>query len=384
MGLLGKTRFKFYDIRRLFAAYPNCQYYVVIGERSNGKTFSALDYCLENYMQNGETFAYVRRFAEDTKKSMMNQLFSGHENLGRVQQLTDGEWTNIDCTAANFRFMRQDEERKTPTYSDPIGYVFSIAQSQRYKSISYPTVSTIVFDEFMSRAGYLPNEFAQFTELLSTIIRQRENVRVILLGNTVNRYCPYFEQMGLNHVSEQEQGTTEIYSYGDSDLRVAVEYCKHEKGTKGGLTYFAFDNPQLEMIRSGAWEMAIYPHLEKGYKPKDIVERFWIEFGRDILKGHIVCDESGLYLFIYPAKAQEYVRNESGINPKIGDTIVYTTFPSTRQNFLFALQHHHDKLSQLILDLYQAGKVFYANNTDGEVFRNFIMWGERAYDVRKK
>lgn len=383
MGLLAKSRFKFYEIRRLFAAYPNCQYYVVIGERSNGKTFSALDYCLENYVRNGETFAYVRRFAEDTKKSMMTQLFSGHENLGRVQQLTDGEWSIIDCTASTFRFMRQDEERKTPTYSNPIGYVFSIAQSQRYKSISYPTVSTIVFDEFMSRAGYLPNEFAQFTELLSTIIRQRENVRVILLGNTVNRYCPYFEQMGLNHVSEQEQGTTEIYSYGDSDLRVAVEYCKHEKGTKGGLTYFAFDNPQLEMIRSGAWEMAIYPHLIHGYKPKDVAQKFWIEFGRDVLRGDIVVDKDGLYLFIFPAKKP--IRTDEGIDDKlIGNNIVYTTFPETRQNFLFGLQHHHDRLSTLILDLYTAGKVFYANNTDGEVFRNFIMWGERAYDIRKK
>lgn len=380
---MGRTKFKFYDIRRLFKAYPECQYYVIIGERSNGKTFSTLDYCIENYVKTGETFAYVRRFAEDVKKSMMNQLFSGHENLGRISELTDGEWTNIDCTAAAFRFMRQDEERKTPTYSDPIGYVFSLAQSQRYKSISYPTVSTIVFDEFMSRNGYIPNEFALFTELLSTIIRQRENVRIVMLGNTVNRYSPYFEQMGLKHVSEQEQGTTEVYVYGDTALRVAVEYCKHEKGTKGGLTYFAFDNPQLEMIRSGAWEMAIYPHLEHGYKPKDVAARFWIEFGRDILRGDIVCDDNGLYMFIFPSK--EPVRDSEGnINKKIGDSIVYTTFPSTHQNFLFALQHHNDRLSALIMDLYEAGKVFYANNTDGEVFRNFVMWGLNAYDIRKK
>lgn len=383
MPLIGRTKFKYYDIRRLFSSYPECQYYLVIGERSNGKTYSTLDYCLENYINTGQTFAYVRRFAEDVKKSMMNQLFSGHENLGRIAELTNGEWTSVDCTASAFRFMRQDEDRKTPVYSDPIGYVFSLAQSQRYKSISYPTVSTVVFDEFMSRAGYLPNEFAQFTEILSTIIRQRDNVKVVMLGNTVNRYCPYFEQMGLNHVSEQEQGTTEVYSYGMSDLKVAVEYCKHEKGTKGGLTYFAFDNPQLEMIRSGAWEMAIYPHLEHGYKPKDVVQKFWIEFGRDLLRGDIVVDEHGLYMFIFPAKKP--IRNEEGIDDKlVGTNIVYTTFPETRQNFLFGLQHHHDRLSALILDLYTAGKVFYANNTDGEVFRNFLMWGERAYDVRKK
>ena len=96
-----------------------------------------------------------------------------------------------------------------------------------------------------------------------------------------------------------------------------------------------------------------------------------------------MCDKDGLYMFIFPSK--EPVRDEEGnINKKIGDNTVYTTFPSTRQNFLFALQHHNDRLSALILDLYEAGKVFYANNTDGEVFRNFIMWGMNAYDIRKK
>lgn len=383
MPLLGKTKFKWYDFRRLKNQYPECQYYVIIGERSNGKTFSTLDYCIENYVKTGETFAYVRRLAEDVKKSLMNQLFSSHVEMGRVAELTDGEWTGIDCTASTFRFVRMDEDKKTPTYSGPIGYVFALATSQRYKSISYPTVTTIVFDEFMSRAGYLPNEFASFTELLSTIIRQRENVKVVMLGNTVNRYCPYFEQMGLTHIPEQEQGTSEVYSYGMSDLKVVVEYCKHDNKTKGGLTYFAFDNPQLEMIRSGAWEMAIYPHLDHGYKPKDVVAKFWIEFGRDILRGDIVLDILGLYMFIYPAR--DWIRNDEGeINPKIGDDIVYTTYPSTRQNFLFSLAHHHDRLSALINDLYTAGKVFYANNTDGEVFRNFIMWGMNAYDVRKK
>ena len=37
-------KFEFYDIRHLLKDYPKAYYYVVFGERSNGKTYSALDY----------------------------------------------------------------------------------------------------------------------------------------------------------------------------------------------------------------------------------------------------------------------------------------------------------------------------------------------------
>ena len=48
-------KFKFYDIRRLLKDYPESYYYVVFGERSNGKTYSALDYALERYHKNGDS-----------------------------------------------------------------------------------------------------------------------------------------------------------------------------------------------------------------------------------------------------------------------------------------------------------------------------------------
>ena len=77
-------KFKFYEIRDLMKAYPEAYYYMVIGERSNGKTFSALDYCLERYAKNGEQFAYVRRWGEDIRKKNLSELFSGHAESGHV------------------------------------------------------------------------------------------------------------------------------------------------------------------------------------------------------------------------------------------------------------------------------------------------------------
>ncbi|MBQ2401993.1 MAG: phage DNA encapsidation protein, partial [Lachnospiraceae bacterium] len=40
----------------------------------------------------------------------------------------------------------------------------------------------IVFDEFMTRSGYLNNEFVRFMNLLSTLIRDRENAVVYMLA----------------------------------------------------------------------------------------------------------------------------------------------------------------------------------------------------------
>ena len=52
-----KKKSKYYDIRTMMQAYPDAKYYMAIGERSNGKTYSALDYVLDNYFEKGEQFA---------------------------------------------------------------------------------------------------------------------------------------------------------------------------------------------------------------------------------------------------------------------------------------------------------------------------------------
>ena len=71
-------KFKYYDIRNTLKKYPDAYYYLVIGERSNGKTYSSLDYALERYFECGEQFAYIRRYGEDIRKKHLSNLFSGH------------------------------------------------------------------------------------------------------------------------------------------------------------------------------------------------------------------------------------------------------------------------------------------------------------------
>ena len=99
----------------------------------------------------------------------------------------------------------------------------------------------------MTRQYYLQNEFVLFTNVLSTIIRHRNDVKILMLANTVNKYCPYFKEMGLKHITEMEQGDIDVYTYGTSSLRVAVEYCKPFAKGKASDVYFTFN----EMTHQG-------------------------------------------------------------------------------------------------------------------------------------
>ena len=240
---------------------------------------------------------------------------------------------------------------------------------EHYKSTSFPRITTIIFDEFMSRNGYLPNEWVLFANSLSTIIRHRDNVKIIMLGNTVNKYCPYFKEMGLNHISDQKPGTVDVYHYGDSGLTVAVEYTgtsvKH--GGKASDVYFSFDNPELKMITGGAWEIAIYPHLNVKYRPKDVVYNFFVQFEEEVLHGEIVSLDSGPFIFLH--------RKTTPIKDETED-IVYTTKPDERWNYRMCLTKHSDKLSLFILKCIRENRVFYSTNEIGEVFRNYIMWSD--------
>ena len=93
---------KYYDIRDTINSYPNAHYYVIYGERSNGKTYSSLDFALDKYVKTGEQFAYVRRWGEDIRKKQLSQLFAAHVENREVEKLTKGEWNGVEYTGNKF------------------------------------------------------------------------------------------------------------------------------------------------------------------------------------------------------------------------------------------------------------------------------------------
>lgn len=366
---------KYYDIRPLIKQYPDAFYYMVFGERSNGKTFSSLVYAIENFFKKGEQFAYVRRFGEDVRVKNISTLFDGHIEKGIIKKLSNGEYNGVTYASGKFFTVLTGEEGVIEKSQIPMCYTFDLNAVEHKKSTSYPKITTIIFDEFLSRQGYLVNEFVLFMNTLSTIIRNRKNVKIIMLGNTVNKFCPYFLEMGLKHIKDQIPGTIDVYTYSNKDLKVVVEYCDpmSNKGGKESDVYFAFDNPQLKMITSGAWEVAVYPHLNKKFRPKDVMFNFFIIFDEQILHGKIVVTDTDYFIFIH--KKTTPIKDDE-------KDIIYTQYPDERWNYRVGISNQTDGLSRAIVQILRENRVFYSDNDAGEVLRNFMMWSEN-YSVIK-
>lgn len=348
-------------------------YMMVFGERSNGKTYDILggeDGILWNYCKRGEKGAILRRYQEDIVTRQCEQFFRPIVQNGLVYQYSNGEWTDVWYRSGQFFLCRYDEEHdKIVKDVEPFCYAYAISQMEHDKGGADPKITTVLFDEFITRSVYLREEFVLFQNCLSTIIRQRDNVKIFMLGNTVSQYCPYFQEMGLTRIKNMRPGDIDVYSYGNSKLKVAVEFADSpSKKGKPSDFYFAFDNPRLQMItggngKGGVWEMAIYPHCPMEFSPKDIRNIFFIIFDADIYQCEIVVKDGNSFLFIHrkttPLKAPE-------------KDLIYSKVSDVRPNWKRSLKGS-DAVSRKIMSFFNDSKVFYQDNEVGEAIRNFLI-----------
>ena len=110
------------------------------------------------------------------------------------------------------------------------GHFVALSVSSNEKSVPYPNVDKIIFDEFMIEKGnirYLPTEVHTFLNLFDTVNRNRWDCRALLIGNNMSVVNPYFEYFDI-HIPA---GTT--FWCNES---IAIEYTMNE----------AFANQRLE------------------------------------------------------------------------------------------------------------------------------------------
>lgn len=354
---------KYYNTSRIDK--KNATYNVIIGERSNGKTYAVLKKGLTEYFKNGSQIAYVRRWKEDIIGRRASQLFAGLIENSEVSKLSNNEFSGVHYYAGKWYLCNYDDKGKAIyADSDIIAYSFALSDSEHDKSTSFPNIRTIIFDEFLTNRTYLNDEFVLFMNVVSTIVRRREDVKIYMLGNTVNKYAPYFNEMGLTNVTKMEQGSIDVYRYGNSKLTVAVEYCAtQETENKQSSKYFAFNNPKLEMITGGAWELNIYPHLPYKYKPKNVLFTYFIEFADELYQCEIV-DLDGIY-FTYIHRKTTPIKNPDS-------DLIYKLDHDPRLNYNRSIYKPISKLQERIRWFFDTSRVFYQSNDVGDSVNNYL------------
>ena len=353
---------KYYSLNKINK--KDATYNVIFGERSNGKTYATLKQVLENYFSDGSQFAYIRRWSVDVQPKRMNNLFNAIIEDGYLEKLSGGKFTAIFYRTGRFYLCTYNDKGK-PIYNeeDIIGYAFSLSENEHNKANSYPRVTTIIFDEFLTNKIYLPDEFILFMNTVSTIVRQRTNVKIYMLGNTVNKFCPYFKEMGLTNILSMKQGTIDVYTYGETKLKVAVEYADSKKKFKKNNFYFAFNNPKLKMITGGAWELNIYPHAPVKWLPKNIVFTYFIDFNDSIYQCEIISKDANVFTYIHEKTTP--IKNP---DKDIIYTLDYNPKINYNVNILKPLNDYQNKITWF----YTHDRVYYQNNNVGDAINNYL------------
>lgn len=361
---------KYYSLTNILK--KNARYNMVYGERSNGKTFSVIDLIAQNYFKHGQQGAIIRRWQEDFKgkrgATMFNSLVCDGNGKNRIEEYSNGRYNTVTYYSGRWYMARYDEKlNKNVSAAEPFCYAFSLTDMEHDKSTSYPQITTVLFDEFMTRGMYLPDEFILFCNILSTIIRERDNVKIFMCANTVDMIgCPYFKEMGLKHVKQMQKGDIDIYEYGKSGLRVAVEYSDSpNKAGKPSDVYFAFDNAKLKMITGGDFELDFYKHVQGHIKPDMIIFSYFIIYDEAIIQADIVQTEKECYTHMHP-KTTEIKNPEKDI--------IFSTEVSPLNNHIGKLTKPVNKAIRKLYSFFVADKVFYSDNETGEIVSKYLQW----------
>lgn len=207
----------------------NATYNIIFGEKSNGKSYQVKHKkAIIKYIKTGKRFIMCRRWGDDLRASWIEQYFNDVD----VQGLTNGTYQKIIKYRDELYFAKVTEDFKIKR-GEKIGYAIPLSQEQRFSSASFLDVEDIIFEEFMSRRMYIPNEPNKLSVFYSTVDRKRGSTRLWLIGNTVSKICPYITAWGLDEIFKkikQGQILSKTIKNQENDVKIAIEYCRSSGG----------------------------------------------------------------------------------------------------------------------------------------------------------
>lgn len=345
-------------------------YRFVLGERSNGKTTGVLYTCVKHCWETGKQMAYIRRWFDDLRGQRGDQVFANLVDNGMIEEITGGEWTNVYREASRWYFCRYDEDGARVTDEEPFCFGFAINNDEHDKGAGYPKINRIFFDEVVARRSYIYEEFVAYMNLLSTIIRLKSDVIIYMVGNSISRFCPYFDEMGLKHVKSMKKGEIELYTYNNAETTVAVEFSDFPSKKKLSNKYFAFDNPKLNMITGtgSVWELAIYPHCPTKYRPKDVRLTYFIEFDGELFEANLVSVDRKIFTFIHEKTTPIKDSKALLFSPRWDGSIYHRQL----------INKPADDVGRVIWSHFINRQVCYSTNSVGDIITNYIEWCKNA------
>ena len=346
------------------------KYRIIIGERSNGKTYGFKQKALLNFVEHGKQFAYLRRFEEEVLPKRLGAYWSDLTDwaLPILREHYPYESFLILPKAGKWTLYGYGDNIKKKEAIGDLGYYFSLNQTIYDKSTAYPDINLICFEEFITDKRELTDEFTTFINFISTIKRKRTDVTVYMLANTINRNSQILEAMHIN-VRDLAQGEIKKYTYyGDDGVEntVAIEYCRHYAQTGASESYFVFGHQQEDMIVKGTWQTKAYPQ----FSPDEFYSMS-PQFG-------VILNTDSIKLYVYVTQDKKGDLKGYVSENRLSSRIDYFTFNNKTTNPQFSSFNFSSnlpgalKLQQVLYTMFVNGAIKYESNLVGCDFEHIM------------
>lgn len=345
-----------------------CGYYIVLSDRSRGKTTNALLLGMVMNKIDGSIIEYVRQRREQIMPKFILSLFSTITQYGYVEKITNGEYNTIRNKSRRGYYAHVDENGEMDKIAtEPFIHFAGIDECMDLKSTyNSPNSNIIIFDEFISKI-YYRDECVDFLDMVSTYFRMRTNGIIMMLANTIDKNSPYFDELSLRdyidkiHMGENEIVTT---SMGTKIYLGILGSVASNQKRNVNKWFFGFKNPKLASITgTESWALPEFQHIPKNSKT-EIIRRgvFIFHAGKYVALDIVLNDKIGYCVYAHPATIIH------------DDSIIYTSgnIHDVRYKYRFG-DMTFDKLSKLVWGkMYNRNLFFFSDNSTGALVESYV------------
>lgn len=240
---------------------------MVLSNRGGGKTFHFTRWGIDDWKKNKRQCVWVRRYQTEIDEMLLNGKF-------------------FDAVRVYYPDDELKIEGNTGLVNGEVAFYFiALSTSRQLKSNNYPFVNKIIFDEFIidkGRVTYLKNEVEVFLDLYETVARLRDNVRAVLLANSVTVVNPYFLFWNIKPNPNKRftvQGQVCVELFTDADFiaqKKKTRFGQLVSGTRYGE--YSIDNKWLMDTNTFIEEKTPTAEFMLGMKYAGTMYGFWVDY----------------------------------------------------------------------------------------------------------
>lgn len=222
---------------------------LALSDRSDGKSFDCKARALLDFEKNGDITIYMRRWKTEITEKVYNNFFNEcWENNDDYIRFSNWEFKGSKSGVK----VRKDKKSEW----EQIIYFVPLSVASRVKSqiTQIKKIKMIDFDEYIPMDNlYLPNEITLLLDFWKTIDRDRNVVQILIAGNKIVPFCPFFDYFGIDlKISNKDlirlykNNTVAVQLYSNKEHREKrqksafsnlVEGTPYEEYESGGVLY---------------------------------------------------------------------------------------------------------------------------------------------------